>query len=58
MWVKLKDYQSGLSVYPLFVKDYISTGTTDIFLDLGNGRLRAKMFMTELGLGLHKLVAK
>ena len=40
---KIKDYQSGLSVYLLLLK-IISTGTTDIFLDLGNGRLRANVY--------------
>ena len=44
MWVKLKDYQSSVSVYPLFLKDYVSQGTTDIFLDIGNGNLRASVY--------------
>ena len=44
MWIKLADFQSNIDVYPLFLKDYASTDTTDIFLDLGNGRLRASVY--------------
>ena len=26
MWVKLRDHQSGVTVYPLFLKDYVFYG--------------------------------
>ena len=44
MWIKLTDYQSNISIYPLFLKDYASKPTSDIFLDIGNGRLRASVY--------------